>query len=189
MLVGYSLLQEFGGLLSIKRSMPIFETDQRLYFYNFFTFRSLSFFLIGVYLRQIEEKILHKKIPSALLFSLILLGSISSVWEYTHTNDTQFFIGNIIAAMCLMLFAIKHSEWSPCFLTYVGRELSLYVYVFHMAIYYSLNVIAVKLHFSAANWFQWTRPFWIVILSLVFSWLFAAVRKTIQGLILKNNMR
>ena len=165
-LFGYISLQEFGNVIGLKSSFIIPESEQRIYLFNLFVFRGLSFFLIGMTLRQYIDLIQSKKIPRLLYFFIFVFGCFLAPFEYKWTQDTQYFVGNILASLALMFFALQYPCCEIKGLIHIGRDLSMYVYILHIAVYYSVNLIISKFGISKVPMILWTRPGAVLILSL-----------------------
>ena len=181
LLVGYMLLQEFAPVLRamhLRTAIQIPESSHYIYFCNLFLFRGLSFFLIGIALRRNEKKILKWKLSKSwLLFLFISLIAVSA-WEWTKTNDyTQYYVSSILASLILMTLAIKYPSWHPPVLHYLGSRLSIYIYIFHIPVQRSFDLLLKKQHLSKAPIIIWTRPFIILAITIVFSICFLQIRK------------
>ena len=184
LLVGYMLLQEFTGVLyamHLRSFIHIPESDQSLFYANLFVFRGLSFFLIGIALRRNEQQICSRRCPKPLFLSLFVFFLAVTAWEWTKTNNyTQYYVNSILAAFTLMIFAIQWSTLKPRFLHYLGRKLSLYIYIFHIPVQKSLNLFFRKQHISNSPLILWTMPFLVLAATILISFLFFQARRLIR---------
>lgn len=184
MLLGYTLLQEFTNVLHalhLRAGIPIPESDQTIWFSSLFFFRGLSFFLIGIALRRHEQQIRSRKLPKPLFLFLFLFFLGVTAWEWTKTNNhTQYYVSSIFAACTLLILAIQWPGWHPRFLHWLGRELSIYVYIFHIPVQKCLNLFFRKQHLSNSPLILWTMPFLVLVVTIVFSFLFLRARMLLK---------
>lgn len=182
LVVLHNMLQEFGGCGVLKTSLKLIPTDNRLYLQSLFIFRALPFFLFGIFLRRNEERV--KKIPfdKIALGVCFVLGGCIAVVERYHFNEEQFYIGNYIMVLALCIYAIKKPEGHNKVLRYIGKELSLYVYILHIAVGKVVDIIAGRLSIAQLESFRYTRAFIIIFMSLVISCLIVTIKQFRKGI-------
>ena len=135
---------------------------------NFFFLRALPFFLAGMWLRKNRQMVRSWKISERKLITLIVLGSICSLGERAFFMEAQFYLGSYIAAGAMMIYAVKYNQRfrENSVLTYIGRELSLYIYIIHIAIGHMVNIMAVK-HGISMQKFSYINMFFVLALSIL----------------------
>jgi len=146
LLVGYAFLQEFGGLLGISRSVAIPGTNDRIYLYNLFCFRALPFFMFGMIIKERQESISKITLTTACLWLVVVVGGILAIVERFMIGEAQFFVGSYVMVAAMFVWAIKSEMSERALLCFIGRELSLYIYIFHIAVGKSFDLFVSKMH-------------------------------------------
>lgn len=110
----------------------------KLYYYSW-ALRILPFFMIGNHFRAYGSK--FKNISNHIWIALIVLGTLLTIaerWISTYAlNLTRMYflyVGTFVLTTAIFGFAIYSKEWNLPFLQFVGCELSMYIYVIHMAV-------------------------------------------------------
>lgn len=170
LLIAYSCIQEFGGLLHIQRSLAIPGTDVRVYLFNLFIFRALPFILFGMVMRRHEAAIARLPLRKPLLIALMLLGCCLSIAERFLVAEAQYFVGSYITVAAMFVLAIKEPDWGGRVLSYIGRELSLYVYVLHIAVGQVVNLFLGVLRLWQTPVSDYGRAFMVLTASLIAAW-------------------
>lgn len=69
-----------------------------------------------------------------------------------------------------MIYAMKYNQrfHENSLLTYAGRELSMYVYIIHIAIGHTVNIVAMKIGIDMQK-FLYVNVFFMLILSVLIS--------------------
>lgn len=182
LLVCYSLLQEFGGLMGIKRSLDIPGTGKAIYLFNLFVFRALPFLLIGYSMRNDQYQEFSRKVPDWVLYSTITVGMAISVLERHYTQETQYFLGNLATAWALLTIAIKNPSKGINLFSFIGRELSTYIYVVHIAVGMVLNRLAFECGVSNGI-VLWVMPVLIIAGSIFVSFLCRVIKAGVMNVV------
>ena len=159
LMLGMMLLQEFSNVFHIKSGFVIPESTQTLYFFNLYIFRALPFFVFGSFCRMNQERIQKLRGGIVAWVSLAIIGCIVAIMERALLDRVcQFFLGSYLTFFSVMILAIKYPRLHSPFLCYVGENLSVYVYILHIAVGKSYDIIAARLNL----WGEWpyiiTRP-------------------------------
>lgn len=119
-----SLIMTYGGL--------IFDFEIPNFYYRNFIFEGLPFFIFGHFVHKHQDKI---KISNLWLL-LILVASTALVLVETKLTGRNFDmnITNTIQIVAIFLLAVKNPNFGKGVLANLGRDLSLYVYIIHIAI-------------------------------------------------------
>lgn len=165
-LITYSCMQEFH---LIPMSFAVNGMESRIYIYNSFLFRGLPAFLFGMIMRDHQDKIVNLNISGKALLLLAFLGCCSSVIERKMLYEAQFYIGSYITWVSLMFWAIRNPNAKHPLLLHIGRDLSMYVYILHIAVGKTVDIIGGKLHFWGHDPYYIVRPFAVLLLSLLVS--------------------
>lgn len=152
---------------------------------NFLT-GAMPFFLFGYFLKKNEN--FFRSVPSFFWFFSFLLGAVTSVVPEIVGMRLNFScIGNIIYSVAIFVMSVKipNKSYGPL-LEYVGKNLSLDVYIFHMIIYEIISIITfrfIKIDPQNALW-GWLCPVLVVVMTIAFAQLF----KVLKGKILMSDM-
>lgn len=185
LLIIYTCLQEFGSVLGIQRSIAITGMESRIYLFNLFLFRALPFFFFGILLRQYSQKITKIPLNKIAAVIIIMLGATISVLERFFIGETQFFVGTYLMLVAFFVIAIKHPNLNIKWLRYIGCELSLYIYIFHIAIGRIVDLLAREIGFKDTVVYAYGRAPSILILSLILAQIIFCCKK--QYLSIQNH--
>lgn len=169
LLVVHNVLQEFGGFDRLKTSFAIPGSEGRIYLYNLFILRALPFFLIGIIIRKYMDYI--KKIPANryVLFLIFIAGGLLAIKEHFTFREDQFYIGNYMMVATLILFAIKNPTYENKVLKYLGRELSMYIYILHIAVGRVLDIVASENGIKEGLFYQYGRAAAVLVTTIFIS--------------------
>lgn len=167
LLAAYSCLQEFGGVLSIQRSILIPGTESRVYLFNLFVFRALPFFLFGIVFSRHQEYIIAIPLTKRVAMLLWVCGGIVAIMERFTFGESQFFVGTYLMVAVMCITAIKYPQCNFRLLKHIGRDLSLYVYVLHIAIGKVVDISARAAGLNGSYLFAYGRAFCILCASLL----------------------
>lgn len=175
LLTGFFIFGELKYLVPVPSSIPLYDTENRLYLFNLYLFRALPFFLIGMVMKLYAEKI--KKIFSGIapvyFYIVIALGMGLAVVESMKIGIVQFYVGNYIALGSMFLLSITYPQMHNSVLEFIGQKLSLYIYIFHIMIGNLVNLAAnkIKIYNGESVYSLSSNPIWrycrpLVILTL-----------------------
>lgn len=123
-----------------------------------FIVRALPFFLIGVWLRSAAESLTNRFGSGLMWLSVAALGCGLSIGEYYFLEHRVigFYLGSTLTGVSLALWAKKATVGGRIvrMFAWVGRELSLYIYIFHIAIGRLILYVGERLHCNRALWFE-----------------------------------
>ena len=173
LMLGFTFISQLNFLWGGRSSLLIKGSDQRIYLYNLFVFRALSFILLGMGLRQTEILIRTKLKESKLGIYLlcIVLGTGLAFVERTLFNESQFYLGTYIVFMALCLLSIVHPSSGNRVLEFIGKNLSMYIYIIHIAVGKSYDLIAAKFHLFGNPIYYYTRAAITIMFSLLFAYI------------------
>lgn len=186
LLIIYSCLQEFNEVLGIQSSVGIPGTDGRIYLFNIFIFRALPFFLLGMWFSLHQKKIDGIYLNTKVLWVFIFIGEMIAIFERFHFKEAQFYIGTYISVFCMFLLAIKEKNYGSNILKFIGKNLSMYIYILHIAIGRIIDVIANELGVKDSIWYSYSKAIIILFLSLVFSFFIFRVKSKFVNISVKG---
>ena len=165
LLVGMVLFQEFAHCLPFKPTIPLRGVSIR--FCVTFIFRALPFFLLGIWIRRNEAAIRKLELPAWTYAAVAFAGAVVAAVEYKLFGNSQFYLGNYLTAIALFAWAIHHPAggWKP--MVFIGRRLSLLVYVLHIAVWQFLTILLRRFHADSLLIVRWMLPVMVVALSLL----------------------
>lgn len=180
--IGFCLLGEWKYIFPIPSSIALYGSETRLYFFNCYLFRALPFFLFGILAKLHNEKIrrIFSKIPLFLFYFVIIIGLVIAVAETLNIGVVQFYMGTYLALASMCILSITHPQMGNRTLEFIGRKLSLYVYIFHIMIGRIIDLTAnkIKIHTSSelislsnTSTYLYSRPIIVLIVCLLISFI------------------
>lgn len=180
LLVGMVLFQEFTRFLPFAPKIPLRGLPVSLC--HTFAFRALPFFLLGIWLRRHENAVRRCALPNWSFAAFALTGGFMSVVEWRLFGVSQFYIGSYITVAAMFAWAIRNPGGGVGPVTYIGRNLSLLVYVLHISVLNFLMLALRCLHVDQMLLVRWTLPIMVVILTLLVAFVLdAAWRRITRG--------
>lgn len=170
----YSLFAEFSSILGLKNFYKI-TTNATFVLSNTFLLRGLPFFLFGIFLKKhfLSE---FGNWRLNVLLGTVLFGCILSIIEDSYFGTTLMYIGTHITVIALCLISVRYSSCTIPFLEYVGNKLSMYVYIYHIAVGKCFDLLYSKLHLWGDNVFQLLRPILVMGCSVLIAYLIVALK-------------
>lgn len=188
LLIGIILMQEFSFLNLIPISIPFVGMSKTFFWAHTIFFRAIPWFLMGVVFRDYSKII--KKIPLNLpvLATLIIIFEISAGIESLYFNTAQFYVGNIMATVVIMIVCCKYPHIHCKPLECIGGELFTWIYICHISVYKTLDYITAKLHIASLSITKWLMPLICLAISILIAVFIEKFKRYMQAdrLILKN---
>lgn len=147
--------------LSTGSYQSFFFTETIPWMYNTSWIMAFPFFILGIYMKIYETRILNFKITNILYYTLIFIFVLLSFAEYfligkinsVSVNGTAY-ISTVFLVFFIFSFAQSNKKFGAgTILNTIGREYSLYIYLYHVAINYLLCSFFI-VHFSFINRFS-----------------------------------
>lgn len=175
LLIGTMAFQEFAEYLPFSPRIPVVGAR----FCVLFVFRALPFFLLGVWLRTKEDAIRAIRLPTLWLVIIVISGAFLAVVEAKLTVNSQFYVGNYLMVAGLFLWAMRNpiNGYQP--LEFVGKNLSLYVYVIHIVVGQWLTDIFRHGGLESYPAVLWLTPLLVVLFSSGLAFIFNVIMKII----------
>ena len=96
----------------------------------------------------------------------IFLGLAVSLFERCFLNESQWYFGTILVVVSIFIWVIKYPDSGNETMTYIGRNLSMYVYIIHIAVGKAIGTLAAKEGIADKNMYIYSKPFLIMAVSL-----------------------
>ena len=138
--------------------------------FNLFVFRALPFFIMGITFNLYKDDIYKKMYEPKNFYLLFLVGSVVSLIERYFLVESQFYIGTYIVVTAMGIMAVQYPYWNNHVINFIGKELSLYVYVFHIAVGKTLDLVANKFHLWGNVYFKYSRAFIVLFVTLLLAY-------------------
>lgn len=170
--VYWLILPLFFCLLLLSEYLPLSGAEVPSPVYRNFFLTGLPFMLTGHFVHHVQGSLC--KIPDlvfgtgAVLGLLLPLIVVFFVLDNYYTDGTEHYTGTVVASVCLFVLAVKHPAQKLPLLPFVGRNLSLYVYVVHFLV---ISLLA-KVLLGETVVIRLLRPICAVFVSLGVAWLF-----------------
>lgn len=137
--------------------------------YNVFFFRALPFFLFGALLKKDENHIQNWNIKKINCIAAITIGSFISLVEKVILIESQFYFGSYIVCIFLFIYCMKYQESICSRMEFMGRELTMYIYIIHIAVMKSLDRL-VEFDGFYGTIYLWIRPITVILISILASY-------------------
>lgn len=145
----YYCMQEFR---LIDSGVLIKGIESRIYLFHNFIFRGLPFFFLGIILRFQTARVSSLRINLKWVAAVAIAGSAVAVWERFLFTESQYYVGSFITCLSLMIWSIKNPSWGNAYLAHIGRDLSLYIYILHIAVGRIVRFVQIKNGVTAATY-------------------------------------
>ena len=168
----YTILAEFQQYFGLRNYLS-FGPGYSLIPSNLALLRSMPFFLWGVCLKkatQKESSCLSKEHPGIVFWILLIMALAScflAIYEARKFGDILMYCGSHLTTITLSLMAVWYPEKQVRILEYIGNKLSMYIYIFHIAVGKTWDLIATKCHLWGNGTFKALRPMIVVACSIL----------------------
>lgn len=171
-LLGFLIFALWKNVLHIPSASIPLMSDAYLMLFNLFIFRALPFFLAGMWLRKNREMICSHKFSRNGLIILFIFGEALALLERNVFCEAQFYLGTFIAVGAMFLYVLNggHEFKEDNFLVCIGKDLSMYVYVLHIAVGKVCDLIAAKGFLEDRTMFLYSKMVIVLSFSLMFAY-------------------
>ena len=167
-LFSYHSLTEFGNLKLIN----IFLSRINLKRNNsaLFLFRAFPFFMSGIIIKKTK----FKQFKSNLLIFIFIIGSFIVCFEKSFFKiSLNSYFGTYIQLISIISFCHKCGNYSNKLIgliSYIGRELSDKIYIYHVAVGNTINFICLKYGLYYKAWYFYFRFVLVLPTSIIFTY-------------------
>lgn len=159
-------------------------------YYRNFLLMAFPFFMFGHYIHRKEEELLHQFSLKKCIIMLVL-GELLTIPEWYFLDKTEISIGAVLAAFAIFILSLHVPERKArSIVTYIGTELSLFIYIIHMAVKLVMDKVAEKLFYQFPQIdlaYNVLKPFLCFGVSVVAGILFYKVMNDMKGMRRKAN--
>lgn len=160
----FTLCSEVLPSFGFPRSFTVFHIG----IHNFFLLRAFPFIIMGLLIRENSQLVLNIRNYSKkrnVMFILAFAGI--SVAERFAFVDSQFYIGSYIMVILILTYCVRNPDGFSNILRYIGRSMSLYVYVIQYAVIEVLDFFSTRIvpNYYMAT-FNWIKPILCIVVVL-----------------------
>ena len=170
----YVLFAEFRAIFGLSNSYPL-PGGKVLIISNLFFLRALPFLMYGIFLRKIN--ISHQRLPFWGLMAVCLLGFLSALIENYYYGTILMYVGTFTSVIALSLIALGYPEKRIAIMEYIGNRLSMYVYIYHIAVGKIIDLLYTKMHLWGKSPYKLMRPILVLLGSLAVSQVIVFVKR------------
>ncbi len=142
-----------------------------------FLFDGMTFFTIGVFIKEHIEIIrlkIRRPVIFFIIFFLIAMAERLYFRNYTPNYQAPGYFSTTFLASSLFLMCILSNDWKESSLSWIGKELSLYIYIFHNIIGWELeNIDDLKPFFESIG------AIIVILITIIVSWIFVKAKSFI----------
>ena len=167
----YSIFAEFHGFWGLRNSISL-TAGGTLILSNIFCFRALPFFTFGIYAKKACRS-WKNQLPLYGLIAAVFLGFLSAVLESRKYGTILMYLGTHLSVLALALISIQYPGKSLDIMEYIGSKLSMYVYIYHIAVGKCIDLLYGKLHLWGKPGVKALRPLLVLTGALLVAQLIA----------------
>lgn len=177
---GYRLLYAFIPVLlfvhlCLGNAVALFGMEtQKIYYRNFVLF-GLPFFMLGNWLHK-HQMMAMEKLSVKSCWKIFFLGAVLSVVEWFLIGRHEMYIGSILIVLSAFTLSLHQPEKkSNSFITRIGAEYSLFIYIVHYSFMLVMERFAEKIIVPESMGYYvyyFARPFMVFGISLGVAWAF-----------------
>lgn len=145
---------------------------------NLFLLRALPFVVYGIFLRK--KCTPHSRLSFVFLLAVCLLGFICAVIEHFHYGTVLMYIGTFFSVIAMSLIACNYPNKRIGIMEYIGSRLSMYVYIYHIAVGKIMDLLYAKLHLWGKSPFKFLRPILVLLGSVAVAQLIVFFKRKLQ---------
>ena len=142
-----------------------------LFIFRIFFFKSFPYILLGILLKS--KIIIRSEINIIYLITIFLFGAFLSIKEACiFGKDYSSYIGTNIELLSLILLSKYNKKNNNSILnviSYLGRQLSGNLYIYHIAIGQIIDFISIKKGINKFIFYYYIRYFAICFFSIIFA--------------------
>lgn len=161
----YTAFGPYHTLLGLNHTYPL-PGGSVLVIPNLFLLRAMPFFAFGVFLRKASMGS-EKRQPFGLLLTLALLGTTLAVAEEHRLGTQIMYLGTMAAVLSLTFLSLWYPQKQIPLFAYIGDRLSMYVYLYHIAVGKLIDLAYARLHLWGNVPAKGLRPILVLVLSLL----------------------
>lgn len=159
-LIYIMLIITFLAMIMLAQGAWYFGSHSLPNFYRNAWIEGFSFFTLGYYLHDQNDKIMikNKTLVIFVIFSIVL----SVVERFACGRIFAVHLSTIPLVTCLFIYAIKNSENHAGTIQKIGKKYSMYVYILHMFFWKYLDRLIEYLSLQDNYLVSWLRPIMVL---------------------------
>ena len=140
--------------------------------FNIFFFRALPFFLMGSIIREYVVgggkiwTVISNASPRYFIIALICCMGISII-EAKYIHESQYYVSTVFSAAIMIIYCCVYKKSIHKVLETVGEKHSLYIYIYHVAVYQFIINVLLKMGIRHNIYVCWSIPVVVFVLSLL----------------------
>lgn len=139
-----------------------------IFYYRNFLFVGLPYVLTGAYIRNFPTKKTKR-------MSVSLTIIISFLFFCRYQTCTNFILDDsnlyLLVVLLFMLTLTLDTGKKGCILSYFGQHYSLYIYIFHLVIASTMELLANNFPTQISIYYMYINPLCVFALSIIFTWI------------------
>lgn len=100
------------------------------------------------------------------LIAIAIIGGIISIAEKMLFSESQFYVGSYITVTMIFICCLRHRESVNKKVEFIGKSLSMYIYVIHVAVIKLIGLWAESVDIADKNLYLWCRPLAVIFASI-----------------------
>ena len=138
---------------------------------------ALPFMLLGMMIVAKKGQ-LNQAFSDRVLLLMGIIGCFEQFVEYAIFRESlDFYFGTIFFALAIFLFCIKHPDLGKGIFSFMGKELSMVIYIIHMmVISLTLNILS---YIGNETVIEWSAPVHSIAFSVFIAVVYWGLRKNV----------
>lgn len=170
--------------LALGNVLVLFGIQIPIVYYRNFLLFGLPFFALGNWLHKHQDCILEKLSKKKCQFILVL-GLILGAGEWFMVGRREMYLGALLVVACMFVLSLHQPEKKKdSFITKIGTEYSLFIYIVHYSLILVMERFAEKIIVSdSIGYYVYysARPFLVFGICLVMGCVFYKVLDTLKN--------
>ena len=180
----------FGYYILFSEILPKFGiydtfTSWQISIHNTFFVRALPFVFLGAIIREYENEIRKVSISPIRAYVCFFTLCLTSVFERLLFSDSGVYLSSIALVLLFWIVSINKICRVNESIAFIGNRLSTTVYIVHIAVMNTLDMVYLSFGIEKNPVVAWIRPVAVIFLSLILSFLLYVTKKNINRA--KNN--
>lgn len=170
---------------SLAQGMHAFGGSVPNFYYRNFLVEGFPFFMLGHWIHKNQSNLC---INNNLLLALIALTTILCIPErYLFRRDFGVNIMTLPQVFCLFLYAVNNPLKNNGLIQEMGKRYSMYIYILHPIIWYTLRYVYDYLHISDNLIAQYLMPIEVLVFTILLSFIVEGANRSISKKIQISN--
>lgn len=170
----------FIAYIVLAQGMHLFGVDIPNYLYRNWLLEGLPFFLLGYWLHKKEKEGYLKKFSNSWILAVIIIFTVLCIPErYLMNRDFGVNMVTIPQVTAIFCFAVNNHQYGKGIVQKIGKNLSMYIYVFHIMVWRIVEGILANLGLLGNRITLYFLPILVCVFTLLLSTLIYKSKKLI----------